>query len=166
MRTLSLVRLLTPILTAAALAAGAGAADRPTAVTGVSLPQDFRNWTAVAPSHRTDKDHIRMMLANDIMASAYREKTLPFPDGATLAKLVYKAVKSPEWADAVVPGEPVSVEIMPKDSAKYPTTGGWGFGRFSPEGQPLGDAGLYQTCFPCHQAHVVDHDYIFTRWAP
>lgn len=141
-------------------------ADRPTAVTGVQLPDGYRGWTAVAPSHRTDKGHIRMMLANETMAQAYRAKTLPFPDGSVIAKLVYKAVKSPEWEEAVVPGEPVSLEFMVKDSKKYASDGGWGFGRFSPDGKPIGDADLYKTCFPCHEANVKDHDFVFTRWAP
>jgi len=149
-----------------ALPALAASADRPTAVTGVALPEGYRDWTAVAPSHRTDKGHVRLMLANDTMAEAFRKGILPFPDGSTMAKLVYQAVQSPEWDTAIVPGAPVSVEIMTKDSARYPDTGGWGFGRFSPEGKPLGDVELYKTCFPCHEANVVDHDYIFTRWAP
>ncbi len=166
MKTRLLLRTLVLSFSVATLATTAAASDRPTAVTGVSLPDGYRDWTAVAPSHRTDKNHIRMMLANDVLAEAYREKTLPFPDGATIAKLVYKAVKSPEWDGAIVPGEPVSIEIMTKDSAKYPATGGWGFGRFSPDGKPIGDAALYKTCFPCHEANVVDHDYLFTRWAP
>jgi hypothetical protein len=142
------------------------AANRPTAVTGVQMPDGFRGWTAVAPSHRTDKGHIRMMLANDTMAQAYRAKTLPFPDGSVIAKLVYKAVKSPEWEEAVVPGEPVTLEFMVKDSKKYASDGGWGFGRFSSDGKPIGDADLYKTCFPCHEANVKDHDFVFTRWAP
>jgi len=166
MRTHAYRRTLALLLPAALLALSAAAGDRPTAVTGVALPDGYRSWTAVAPSHRTDKDHMRLMLANDLMAQAYRDGTLPFPDGSTIAKLVYKAVKSPEWAEAVVPGEPVTVEIMVKDSKQYAANGGWGFGRFSPDGKPLGDAELYKTCFPCHDANVVNHDFIFTRWAP
>ncbi len=139
--------------------------DAKTAVTGVALPEGYRQWVGVAPSHRTDKGHMRMMLANPVMVKAYAKGTLPFPDSSVLVKLVYKAVKSDEWEDAIVPGEAMSVEVMTKDSAKYPTTGGWGFGRFSPEGEPRGDAQLYESCFPCHEANVKGHDYIFTHWA-
>ena len=96
----------------------------PTAVTGVALPEGYRTWTAVAPSHRTDKGHIRMMLANEVMAKAYRDRTLPFPEGASIAKLVYKAEASKEWKEALVPGEPVTVEIMVKDSKRFPDTAG------------------------------------------
>lgn len=141
-------------------------AEPATALTGVALPEGYRQWTAVAPSHRLDKGQMRLMLANEIMVKAYRASTLPFPEGSTIAKLSYKAEASKEWKDAVVPGEPATVEIITKDSKKYPDTGGWGFGRFSSDGRPLGDAELYKTCFPCHQANVEGHDFIFTRWAP
>jgi hypothetical protein len=148
------------------LASGTGHAGGPAAVTGVALPEGYREWVAVAPSHRTDKGHIRQMLANPIMVQAYRAGTLPFPDGSMIAKLVYAAVQSPTWEAAVVPGEPLSIEIMVKDSARFPENQGWGFGRFAPEGTPRGDAALYATCFPCHRARVTSTDYVFTRWAP
>lgn len=148
-----------------AAATPAAAADRPTAATGVELPADYRDWTAVAPSHRTDRGHIRLMLANQTMAKAYRDKTLPFPEGSSIVKLIYQAVKSPEWEEAVVAGEPLIIEIMTKDATKYPDSAGWGFGRFSAALEPVGDAELYKTCFPCHHANVVDHDFVFTRWA-
>ncbi|WP_025321115.1 cytochrome P460 family protein [Deferrisoma camini] len=138
----------------------------PTAVTGVSLPPDYRTWTAVAPSLRTDKGHIRMMLANPVMLEAYGSGTLPFPDGSKIVKLVYKAVQSVEWEGATVPGGPVSIEIMEKDSKRFADTGGWGFARFRPDGTPVNDMKLYVTCFPCHQSNVQGHDFVFTRWAP
>ena len=148
------------------LVAGTGQAADRAAVTGVVMPAGYREWVAVAPSHRTDKGHIRLMLASPTMVKAYRAGTLPFPDGSTIAKLVYSAVNSPTWDAAVVPGEPVSIEFMVKDSARFPQNKGWGFGRFAPDGTPRGDEALYQTCFPCHQANVADTDYVFTRWAP
>jgi hypothetical protein len=53
---------------------------------------------------------------------------------------------------------------MVKDSKRYASTGGWGFGRFI-NGQPVDEA-QHQTCFACHQANVKDHDFVFTRYAP
>ncbi|MFU8856735.1 MAG: cytochrome P460 family protein [Deferrisomatales bacterium] len=161
----SVRRTLTLLAPLAVLAAAVAAGDRPTAVTGVALPEGYRDWTAVAPSYRTDRGHIRMMLANPTMTQAYRAGTLPFPDGSSIAKLVYQAAQTPEWDGALVPGKVVIVEIMIKDSRKYAEDGGWGFGRFGPDHRPVGDAELYRTCFPCHEANVVDQDYVFTRWA-
>jgi hypothetical protein len=136
-------------------------------VTGIKMPADYRSWQAVAPSHRTDKGHLRQMLANPIMATAYKAGAKVFPEGSSIVKLVYKAVTSPTWTGAQVPGEPVSIEFMVKDSKKYPRNKGWGLGTFSPAGKPVGDAKMYESCFPCHDARATkDLDYVFTRWAP
>ena len=55
------------------------------------------------------------------------------------------------------------VKHMVKDAKKYASTGGWGFGRFV-DGIPVDEA-QHRTCVPCHEAHVKDHDLVFTRFA-
>ena len=131
---------------------------------GVGIPDGYRNWQVVAPSHRTDQDEVRVILGNDIAMKAYREKTLPFPDGAILAKLSWKRVESPEFKNAFVPGDPKRIEFMVKDAKRYEKTGGWGFGRFV-DGKPA-DEKTHGICFPCHLANVKGHDFVFTRYAP
>ena len=131
---------------------------------GVTIPDGYRTWQVVAPSHRTDKDEIRVILGNDIAMKAYREKTLPFPDGTILAKLEWKHVESTEFKGAFVPGKQTQIEFMVKDAKKYEKTGGWGFGRFI-DGKPA-DAQAHGTCFPCHAGNVKNHDFVFTRYAP
>ncbi len=143
--------------------AGAGS-DEVSPLFGVAIPDGYRTWQLVAPSHRTDNDQIRAILANDIAMKAYREKTLPFPDGAILAKLEWKRVASGEFPGAFVPGETVQIEFMVKDAKKYDKTGGWGFGRFK-DGKAA-DEQAHRTCFPCHSANVKNHDIVFTRYAP
>jgi len=64
----------------------ANAVDVAAAPTGVTIPKGYRNWQVVAPSQRDDKDEIRVILGNNIAMKAYQAKTLPFPDGAILAK--------------------------------------------------------------------------------
>ena len=32
------------------------------------------------------------------------------------------------------------------------------------DGKPA-DAAVHATCFPCHQANVTGHDFVFTRYA-
>jgi len=142
----------------------ATAADVAAAPTGVTIPKGYRNWQAVAPSQRDDMDQLRVILGNDIAMKAYRAKTLPFPDGAILAKLIWKRVKSAEFDNTFVPGEPVQVEFMVKNAKKYAATGGWGFGRFI-NGTPA-DEKQHGTCWPCHEANVKGHDWVFTRYAP
>jgi hypothetical protein len=141
----------------------ATAADVVAAPTGVTIPKGYRNWQVIAPSQRDDKDEIRVILGNNIAMRAYRAKRLPFPDGAILAKLAWKRVKSTEFDNTFVPGEPQRVEFMEKNAKKYDATGGWGFGRFV-NGAPA-DEKEHATCFPCHQVNVKDHDFVFTRYA-
>lgn len=134
-------------------------------VFGVPIPEGYRSWQLIAVSHRTDdKDELRAILGNDIIMKAYLAKTLPFPDGSMIAKLAWKREPMKEFAGAWMPGVAPRIEFMVKDSRKYASTGGWGFGRFI-DGKPA-DAATHQTCFPCHQANVKNHDFVFTRYAP
>ncbi|MBI5419213.1 MAG: cytochrome P460 family protein [Deltaproteobacteria bacterium] len=144
-------------------AAKAGAAASP--IFGVSIPEGYRGWHLIAVSHRTDnKDELRAILGNDVAFKAFRENTLPFPDGAMFAKLAWQRVASPTFKGAWVPGVAPRVEFMVKDSRKYSSTGGWGFGRFI-NGKPADEA-QHGTCFPCHDARVKNHDWVFTEFAP
>jgi hypothetical protein len=131
---------------------------------GVGIPAGYRQWELIAPSQETGKlDELRVVLGNAAAMKAYREGTLPFPDGTILAKLAWKHVPSTEFAGAFVPGRATTVQIMVKDSKKYAATGGWGFGRFI-DGKPV-DEEQHKTCFPCHSALVKQHDFVFTRYA-
>lgn len=142
----------------------ATAADIVAAPTGVTIPKGYRNWQVVAPSQRDDKDEIRVILGNNIAMKALRAKQLPFPDGAILAKLAWKRVKSVEFDKTFVPGEPQRIEFMEKNAKKFAATGGWGFGRFV-NGAPA-DEKEHGTCWPCHEANVKGNDFVFTRYAP
>lgn len=141
------------------------------------VPSDYRNWQLVGVSRLTAPQgaQLRATLGNNVAIKAYREGTLPFPDGAIIAALHWKEVSSEDndrvlaqgfpGADrkSFVPGSPVNVQFMVKDSRKYAATGGWGFGDFT-NGQP-GNAALMKTCFACHTP-ARDHDFVFTRYVP
>jgi hypothetical protein len=109
-------------------------------------------------------NELRVVLGNETAITAYRNGALPFPDGAVLVKLAWKRVQSSEFEPASVPGPATTVQVMVKDSRKYPSTGGWGFGRFV-NGKPADEA-QHETCFACHEAGVKNHDFVFTRLAP
>jgi Cytochrome P460 len=141
------------------LADGEGASP----IFGVTIPEGYRQWELVAVAHEEGLDELRGILGNVIAMQAYREGTLPFPDGAILAKLAWKHVPSTEFKGAFVPGTATTVQVMVKDSQKYASTGGWGFGRFI-DGKPVDEA-QHKTCVPCHQANVKGHDLVFTRFA-
>jgi hypothetical protein len=132
---------------------------------GVTVPEGYRSWQLIAVSHRTDnKDELRAVLGNNLVMKAFRENTLPFPDGSVIAKLAWKREPMKEFAGAWMPGVAPRIEFMVKDSRKYASTGGWGFGRFI-DGKPADEA-THKTCFPCHLVNVKDHDFVFTRYAP
>lgn len=132
---------------------------------GIAIPNGYRDWTLIAVSHRTDnKDELRAILGNPAAAKALRNGTLPLPDGAVLAKLAWQRVPMPEFQGAFKPGAQPRVEFMVKNSKKYASTGGWGFARFI-DGKPASEAD-HKTCFPCHEALVKGHDFVFTRFAP
>lgn len=130
---------------------------------GVTVPERYREWQLVGVSYQTAFDEFRGILGNPIAIKAYRNGALPFPDGAVLVKLAWKRAPLDESPGAFVSGAATTIQIMVKDAARYPDSGGWGFGRFV-DGQPVGE-GQHQTCFACHQAKVKAHDFVFTRYA-
>jgi hypothetical protein len=141
-----------------------GADDEGSPIFGVKIPAGYRQWEMIAVSHEVGLDELRGIVGNALSMKAYREGTLPFPDGAILAKLAWKHMPLAEIDGAFVTGPATTVQIMVKDSKKYASTGGWGFGRFI-EGKPVDEA-QHKTCFPCHEANVKGHDFVFTRFAP
>jgi hypothetical protein len=159
------------VLLAGALSASGPAAfaeqPKPAAspIYGVTIPPGYRKWEMVAPAEEAAPlDELRVVLGNPVAMRALEKSTLPFPDGTILVKLAYKRKQSDEFPPATVPGQATTVQVMVKDSRRYASTGGWGFGRFI-NGVPA-DIGQHQTCFACHQARVKNHDYVFTRLAP
>ena len=107
---------------------------------------------------------LRVVLGNPVAIRALEQATLPFPDGTILVKLACKRTQSDEFAPATVPGQVMTVQVMVKDTRRYASTGGWGFGCFI-NGVPA-DLGHHRTCFACHQARVKHRDDVFTRWVP
>jgi len=115
---------------------------------------------------------LRAQFGNDIAFNAFRDGTLPFPDGAIIAAVHWNRVSSEgnnkalasmfPGAQSFVAGSPVNVQFMVKDSKKYAATGGWGFADFK-DGKP-GDKALHEACFPCH-VPAKDRDYVFTHYA-
>jgi hypothetical protein len=129
------------ILAASGFVAAAAADDdtKPRAASpiyGVTIPEGYRQWELIAPAEEADPlNELRTVLGKVVATRAYREATLPFPDGTILAKLAWKRIQSPEFESASVPGAATTVQVMVKDSKKYASTGGWGFGRFV-DGKP------------------------------
>jgi hypothetical protein len=159
-------------LACAAVALFVGAAQavdgsrKPSApIYGVTVPDGYRDWRLIAPAlEDAPLNELRAVVGNDRAVAAYREGTLPFPDGTVLVKLAWGRMPSAEFESATVPGRATTVQVMVKDAKRYAATGGWGFGRFI-DGKPVDEA-QHRTCFACHEARVRTRDYVFTRYAP
>jgi hypothetical protein len=137
------------------------------------IPDGYRDWKLISTAHEEgDLNSLGVILGNDVAIKAYRERKLPYPDGTIIAALHWRHAPSEEnnkifgRRQSFVAGSPTNVQFMVKDSKKYASTGGWGFGHFNErDGNKPGDVALLKTCFPCHQK-AKDRDLIFTRYAP
>ena len=129
---------------------------------GIAYPEGWENWATIAISHRTDNNTMRVILGNDVAVSASRSgNTNPWPEGAIIGKVVWKASTHETWPKAVAPGAFVHAEFMFKDSELYPDTYGWGWARWLGLDQKPFDDGM-QTCIACHTP-VEDRDWVFTE---
>ena len=62
---------------------------------GVKIPAGYRDWKVIAVDNLLVPgkfDQLRVQLGNDIAIKAFREGTLPFPDGAIIAAIHWKSV--------------------------------------------------------------------------
>ena len=154
-------------------------------VYGVKLPSGYRDWSLISVARvGGSQNDLRAKLGNDVAMKAYRDATLPFPDGTILARLAWTQVVSEQnnkalgpfvesrlgadaaqklLADSFVAGPATNVQFMVKDSKRYASTGGWGFAQF--DGGKPADEAVHRTCFTCHEP-ARDRDFVFTRYAP
>jgi Cytochrome P460 len=141
----------------------------------VAIPSGYREWPLIAVDNLLvagKTDQLRAQLGNSIAMKAFKDKTLPFPDGAIIAAIHWTRVASGDndkvlggpfpGAESFVIGSTVNVQFMVKDSKKYAATGGWGFADF--KNGKAGDRALHETCFACHTP-AKDRDYVFTHFA-
>lgn len=165
MRSASKLRLALGLGIGLASALGLAAGKVALAPNGIQMPEGYKDWRVIGVSDRTDNNTLRAILGNDVAVAAARAgKINPWPDGAILAKVVWKQTTHKHWEKAVVPDEFVHAEFMIKDSRKYAATGGWGYARWrGKELAPYGkDANFAQECVGCHTP-VKHQDYVFTR---
>jgi Cytochrome P460 len=99
----------------------------------------YEDWQTIDVS-QTEATHVlRVILGNPAMVKAYRDGSpgngKPFPDGAKMAKIVWKQKEittlpfSASTPDTV-PATLEDVEFMEKDSKRFADSAGWGWGVF------------------------------------
>lgn len=139
-------------------------------VFGITLPAGYRDWSVISVAHEAGNNNdLRVVLGNTIAINAYRAGTLPFPDGAMIARLAWSYVPSAQnnkvfgRAQSFVAGAPINIQLSVKNSKTWAATGGWGFAQFK-NGRPAEEA-VIRTCAPCH-APAKANDFVFTRYSP
>ena len=80
----------------ASMAPPSGQADGEAApIFGVKIPPGYRDWRLISVAHEEgDLNDLRAILGNDVAIKAYREGTLPFPDGTIIARLAWSQAPS------------------------------------------------------------------------
>ena len=137
---------------------------------GLKIPPGYRDWQLISVAREDGNfNQLRAQLGNDIAIKAYRDGTLPFPDGSIIVALHWDDVASEQdnkvfgRAQAFVAGTRRNIQFMVKDSKKYAETGGWGFADFT-DRKPADEA-MHKTCFACHEPAKA-RDFVFTSYAP
>jgi len=130
---------------------------------GVPFDPEYKTWKAISSTDRFDNHTMREILGNDVAVKAIAEGHInPWPDGAAFAKVAWWQAQ-PDSQGVVKPGAFIQVELMVKDSKRYASSEGWGWGRwrgtdFKPYGK---DAGFQNECMSCHEP-VAKNDHVYT----
>jgi hypothetical protein len=150
--------------------AAPGVDEAASPIFGVKIPAGYRDWAVISVAHEAGNNNdLRAVLGNAIAIKAFREGTLPYPDGTIIARLAWSYVPSAEnnkvfgRQQSFVAGAPINLQFSVKDSKRYASTGGWGFAQFK-DGKPADEA-VHETCFPCH-VPAKANDFVFTHYSP
>lgn len=135
----------------------------------ISYPSQFRSWTHVKTQLIGEKSPffagsggIHHVYANDKALEGL--KTGHYSDGSVL---VFDLVEAREKEGVTVEGGRIRVDVMIKNAAQFPTSGGWGFERFMGSDLSKGtlDEKGRQGCAGCHKNRS-DHDFVFSELRP
>lgn len=139
-----------------------GRAAATVAADGVTLPPGYQKWQIISTTNRFDNlSSIRVVYGNGIAVQALRDNHInPWPDGATIVKMVWDIAVDKDGD--IRPASFNNVQMMTKDSRRFPETQGWGFAKFDglkliPFGQT---ASFNTTCYNCHRL-AEDYGYVF-----
>ena len=131
----------------------------------IAYPSNYRNWVHVR-SALVDPNSpkagryggLHHIYANEKALEGYR--TGVFPDGSVI---VFDLLETKENAGTTVEGPRKFIDVMSKESKRYPDTGGWGFEEFAGDSQT--DRALTSeakvACFGCHTRRK-SNDFVFS----
>ena len=143
------------------------------ALNGVAFSEirGYETWQGVAPSY--DNDHLKSIVANPVMINAYQQgipgNGKPFPEGSTIVKISWSKRKVAVYPLATEPDTLTTIQMIVKDSKRFPETSGWGYARFLYDAESDtfksygSDSSFGKECYQCHTL-VKDKDFIFTGY--
>ena len=146
---------------------------------GISLSEarGYESWQVISISQNGPV--MAAILGNPAMIEAYQSgipgNGKPFPDGAKMAKVHWVPKKSEAPGNPTVPSVQHDVDVMVKDSKRFPDGGGWGYGEFEYDAatdtfrpgntQDMPPQGNDAKCgVACHTVAKAS-DYVFTQYA-
>ena len=129
----------------------------------------YETWQTISISHNGAL--LAVILGNPAMIDAYKTgipgNGKPFPDGAKMAKIHWKAEKSADApAPTTVQGALHDVDLMAKDSKRFADSGGWGYAQFNyvAASDTFTPLGIGAKCgYACHTT-VKAKDYVFSAY--
>ena len=130
----------------------------------VPFPAEYRTWAVarslvVGPESKSFANNggFHHYYANAAAMQGFR--TGQFPDGSVV---VDERLEVRQEGGNTFEGARKSVAVMEKHSARYQSTGGWGFEMFSGQEMQQGaSAAVRAACFSCHSQRK-DHDFLFS----
>lgn len=127
-------------------------AGRPSVVSPVAYPEGYRNWahlksTVISPTHKNfaTTGGFQHFYANPVAMTGLR--TRAFLEGAII---VVDWLEMKDNNGAYTEGPRRQIDVMVRDSARFASTGGWGFQRFVKDTKTEAAAPTPQQCFACH----------------
>jgi cytochrome P460 len=132
----------------------------------------YEDWQDVAVSET--ESSVKAILANPIMMKAFREGVpgngRAFPEGSKIVKIEWIKKKNPVSPYFVeVPNYLKNVDLIEKDSKRFPQTNGWAYAQFTfdPASDTFKPSALSASGHECGYAcHTIAkaNDYIFTAY--
>ncbi len=134
----------------------------------VAYPEGYRQWvhvksSLISPAHAqfATLGGFQHIYANPAGMVGYH--TRAFPEGSIV---VFDWLEMQDANGAFTEGPRRQVDVMVKDSARFATTGGWGFQRFVKDSKTeLAATPTPQQCFACHENRKQD-GLILSRYRP
>lgn len=148
-----------------------------TAPSGISFSEirGYEDWPAVSITQVEEGN--KLIVANPTMIEAFKTGTpgngKQFPEGSKVVKITWSMKKNPEAPFASLMSDKLlAVELIEKDSARFPNSNGWGYAQFIydsmtdtfTEKGALPERAANGTCHACHTIAKAT-DFIFMPYS-